>query len=921
MPPRRPRLALLLIAAAALVDPPRALAWGFTAHRLVNEKAVETLPEPLRAFFKANAAYVTEHAVDPDLWRAVGEDLEPNHFLDMDAFGPPSANLIPREEAEHLRKYGTDAAAKGRLPWRLGEVYRELVAAFRDRDPARILERAAVLGHYVGDAHVPLHAALNYDGQLTGQTGIHNRWESHMVERFERQLRADVVPRPARAVGDPVQLAFDILLESFDLSLQVLASDKESTEGTDLADTPLDDRYDDAYYSRLYERERTTLRNRLAGSATTLGSLWLKAWQEAGRPPLDTAFRFPYVRGQARAVLMTLDGAGEGVIADAVARGVMPSLARLRAAGATAQGSLTSLPVKTAPGHAAIFTGTWGDRNGITGNRVPAPGARVTEEDTGYTSTHLHAEPIWATAAREGLNATVVSAPQIYPFAPYLREKRFRGNFDRNLTLIEGYQNYEVKDAVYTAADLKPAAPSGWIHDLPPHDGEVREVGLTVVGTRVDGLLYDDPADPVRGFDTLYLGMDKDTQGGIRLKPGPARGLDASAFVGLTVRVGEADAAAYFRLFALSPDGGEILLYRATVHPLRSSKPRIEGAAYEATGGFVGGWSSEGYESGGLGAPLWKGGDGTAERRYLEVAALTIRQFTRLTDFAMDRTAWDLLVTYLPHPDSALHLWLGYLDPSLPGHDPRLAARLQPMLDEVLTAVDAFVGHVADRAGPGVLLAVGADHGMGGAFRVVRPNVALKQAGLLALDGGGRIDLSRTRAVYFPGNSAYFLINRVDREGGIVKPEDEEAVRRAVAAAMQGVRDPETGRAVVTAVIDPREAKGQDPVLGGPEGGDLYLSLLPGYDLSGAVDGGVVEAMAPKGAHVLNPERPEMLASFVVAGPGVAAGAKLGRIRQIDIAPTLCALLGISRPAQATGVVLREALARAPLETAAAKAP
>lgn len=913
---KRPRMPLLVLAAAAALVPGRVFAWGFTAHRLVNEKAVETLPEPLRSFFRANAAWVTEHAVDPDLWRAVGQDPEPNHFLDMDAFGTPAPGLIPRDEAEHLRRHGPDAAARGRLPWRVGEVYRELVAAFRDRDPARILERAAVLGHYVGDAHVPLHAALNYDGQLTGQTGIHNRWESHAVERYERQLRAEIVPRPARAVSDPVQLTLDILLESFELSLQTLASDKESTQGTDLADTPTDDRYGDGYYSRFYEREHGALRSRLAASASTVGSLWLTAWEEAGRPPLDTAFRFPYVRGQTRAVLMTLDGAGAGVIADAVGRGVMPRLGRLRAAGATADGSLTSLPVKTAAGHAAIFTGTWADRNGITGNRVAVRGARVTEEDTGYTSTHLRAEPIWATAAREGLDASVLSAPQIYPFAPYQREKRFAGNFDRNLTLIEGFQNYEVADAVYTASNAARRAPSGWIHDLPAHEGAAQEIELTVAGTRVDGLFYDDPADPSPGLDTLYLGLDKDTQGGITLKPAPVRAVDASAFGGLTIRLGGIDAAAYFRLFALSPDGSAFLLYRSTVSAIRSSKPRVEGPAFEATGGFMGGWSSRTYEDGELGPPLWKGGDGTAERRYLETVALTIRQFTRLTDFAMDRTAWDLLVTYLPFPDSALHVWLGYLDPTLAGHDPALAARLRPFLDEVLSAADGFVGHIADHAGPEVIVAVGADHGMGGADRELRPNVALKQAGLLAVDAAGGIDLTRTRAVYFPGNSGFFLINRIGREGGMVKPEDEEGVRREVVAAMAAVRDPRTGRPVVAAMLDPRESRG-DPAFGGPEGGDLYLSLSPGYDVAADVKGNVVEPIEPKGVHFLNPERPENLASFVVAGPGVAAGAKLGTIRQIDIAPTLCALLGISPPAQATGKVLREALARAPVPAAA----
>jgi predicted AlkP superfamily phosphohydrolase/phosphomutase len=909
----RPRLAPVVLAAAMALLPARASAWGFTAHRLVNEKAIETLPEPLLSFFRRNADYVTEHAVDPDLWRAVGQDREPNHFLDMDAFGPPSAGGIPKDEAEHLRVHGPDAAEKGRLPWRIGEAYRDLVAAFREESAQRILERATLLGHYVGDAHVPLHAALNYDGQLTGQTGLHNRWESGLVERFERQLRAEMAPRPARPVGDPVLLAFDTLVESFELSLQSLASDKESTEGTDLADTPLDDRYGDAYYSRMYERERATVRTRLAASASTLGSLWLTAWQEAGRPPLDGSFRFPYVRGRTKAVLVTLDGAGASVVADAVARGVMPQLGRLRAEGATADGSLTSLPAKTAPGHAAIFTGAWSDVNGITGNRVAVPGGRVTDEDTGYTSTHLRAEPIWATAAREGLLASVVSAPQIYPFAPYQREKRFAGNFDRGLTLIEGFQNYEVPDAVYTAADLRPRAPSDWIHELPAHDGPALEVQLTVAGTRVDGLLYDDPKDAARGLDTLYLGLDKDAQGGVTLKPVPARGMDASAFAGLPVRIGGTEAVAHFRLFELSADGKGILLYRTTVHPLRASRPRIEGPALDATGGFVGGWASRTYEDGGLGAVLWKGGDGTAERRYLETVALTIRQFTRLTDFAMDRTGWDLLVTYLPFPDGALHVWLGRLDPSLAGHDAALAGRLRPFLDQVLAAADAFVGHVADRAGPETLVAVGADHGMGGVDALVSPNVALRNAGLLALDARGKIDLARTRAVYFTGNSTFVLINRAGREGGIVRPEEEDAVRREVTAALLAIRDPRTGRSPVTAVVDPRQANGRQPTSGGPEGGDLYLSLLPGYDFSGDLSGDMVKAVAPRGVHGVNPERPEMLASFVVAGPGVAPGAKLGTIRQIDIAPTLCALLGISPPAQATGRVLSEALGRGPL--------
>jgi len=900
-------VALLLVLA-----PPRpAGAWGFTAHRMVTAKAIPLLPPALRPLFEANASYVVEHAIDPDLWRAAGKPGEgPNHFLDMDAFGAFPFPDIPRREAEHLARHGADAVGKGRLPWRVSEAYRELVAAFRAAAPARILAAAAVVSHYAGDAHVPLHAVVNYDGQLTGQTGFHNRWEGEMVERYERQLEADVRPAPAHEVADPVAFTFDVLLDSFSGAEGAFAADRESAGPQDLADTPFDDRYDDLYYSKLYARQGRSLRARLAASATDIGSLWLSAWDDAGRPAVDGSFRVAYVRRQSRAILVSLDGSAADLLDDAVTRGIMPSLARLRQRGATATSSLSTLPAKTAPGHAALFTGAWSDRNGIAGNDVAVPGASVLESDDGYTSTHLVAEPLWVTAARQGLDASVVSAPQTFPFSPFLEERRFGGNYGRGLTLMNAYQGVQLPDdRAYTAADLPLRDVGDWLGELPAHDGTPKEIEIVLAGAHIDGLLYDAPGDPTHGFDTLYLGLGRNPKGGVVLKASPPRGADASAFGGLTLRIGGGEAAAYFRLFELSADGSHVLLYRSGMHLLRASKPRVESAAYEASGGFVGNGGSRAYERGELGPPLWKGGDGAAERRYLETVALVARQFTRLTDFALDRTARDLLVTYLPYPDEALHVWRGYLDPALPGHDAAVAARLRVFLDEVLKVADAYVGHLAARADERTILAVAGDHGMAGASRLLRPNVALVQAGLAALDARGAIDLPRTRAVYFPGNSGFVLINRKSRPGGIVAPEEEDGVRAAVAAALRGVRDPASARPVVLDLLDPRAAA-REPSFGGPNGGDLYLSLAPGYDVSASAKGAVVEEIAPRGVHGLNPERREMQSGFVVAGAGVAAGASLGSIRQIDVAPTLAALLGLDPPAQATGSVLTKALAR-----------
>jgi predicted AlkP superfamily pyrophosphatase or phosphodiesterase len=248
-----------------------------------------------------------------------------------------------------------------------------------------------------------------------------------------------------------------------------------------------------------------------------------------------------------------------------------------------------------------------------------------------------------------------------------------------------------------------------------------------------------------------------------------------------------------------------------------------------------------------------------------------------------------------------VHIWYGHLDAGLPSHDPALAARLRPFLDEVLRRIDGEIGHLVRRGGPDTIVAVGGDHGVIGVDRELRPNVLLKQAGLLVLDARGRVDLARTRAYY--SSAQYVFINRVGRVGGIVKPEEEDAVRRAV---IKALRQPP---AVVLDVLDPR-TPGRVPSFGGPAGGDLYLSVAPGYNVSARLDGEAVMEIAPRGEHGLDPARPAMHVAFALAGPGVAPGAQLGIIRQIDIAPTLCLLLGIEPPAQATGEILRSALGR-----------
>src|SRR4029453_9808335 len=162
------------------------------------------------------------------------------------------------------------------------------------------------------------------------------------------------------------------------------------------------------------------------------------------------------------------------------------------------------------------------------------------------------------------------------------------------------------------------------------------------------------------------------------------------AYASITARVGGNDLPVFFRLFELSADGSDVLLYRARTGVYLSNQAGVAAAALAATNGFVGNAAGHVYEAGGPGKKPADGGDGTAESRYVETARLVERQFEELLDFGATRSEWDLLVGDLPFPDELLHRWWGFLDPSLPGHDAVLAARLRPYLDDGLPVAAAY---------------------------------------------------------------------------------------------------------------------------------------------------------------------------------------------------------------------------------------
>ena len=275
------RLAVLLATACMVLTPLPAAAWGFEAHKFIMGRAISLLPPQIRPFFEAARVPVVEHAIDPDLWRTAGWDEESSrHFLDMDAYGPHPFTDLPRDMEDAIKKHGAEFVTKnGTLPWRTVEIHDKLVEAFRQKQPyarENIKFFSSVIGHYVSDAHVPFHAALNYDGQLTQQVGIHARFESELFERYRTWMR--ISPRPVFRIRNPRDFMFETLTKSFVLVQPLLDADRAATAGRQ--------HYDDGYYAMFFGKGRPLLERRLSESITAVASMITAAWVEAGRPAL-----------------------------------------------------------------------------------------------------------------------------------------------------------------------------------------------------------------------------------------------------------------------------------------------------------------------------------------------------------------------------------------------------------------------------------------------------------------------------------------------------------------------------------------------------------------------------------------------------------------------------------------------------------
>jgi hypothetical protein len=201
---------------------------------------------------------------------------------------------VPKFWKAAIAKYTEDTLmAYGIVPWQIEKHYYKLLNAFKDENLDRILNYSADLGHYIADAHVPLHTTENYNGQLTGQRGIHGFWESRIPELKAEDY--DYFVGRAKYVDSPLMSAWKVVYDSHMAVDSVLKFEAALNKTF-----PQDQKYAfenrGSLMAKVYSVEYTNrydlmikgqVERRMRESIIMVGSLWYTAWVNAGKPNLD----------------------------------------------------------------------------------------------------------------------------------------------------------------------------------------------------------------------------------------------------------------------------------------------------------------------------------------------------------------------------------------------------------------------------------------------------------------------------------------------------------------------------------------------------------------------------------------------------------------------------------------------------------
>ena len=292
--------AVVMVVLLSCCSMPLVFAWGVWGHEHINKAAVLALPKEMGMFFYNHSDFITTESTIPDVRKHLYDKAEgTRHYIDLEWFNYSSHSDIPKTLNDAIAKYGRDSLEKyGILPWQIQDVMAKLTDAFKNKRKSEILFLAADLGHYIADAHMPLHTSLNHNGQLTGQVGINAFWESQLPELFGRNY--NLYTGEAHYIKNIEKTTWDIIDTSHSLVNRLLSieskmrkdnpEDKQYVIGPD--GRPLKNKYGQPVHAYEYAHVYHELLNgmveeQMKASIMFTADFWYTAWVNAGKPDLS----------------------------------------------------------------------------------------------------------------------------------------------------------------------------------------------------------------------------------------------------------------------------------------------------------------------------------------------------------------------------------------------------------------------------------------------------------------------------------------------------------------------------------------------------------------------------------------------------------------------------------------------------------
>jgi predicted AlkP superfamily pyrophosphatase or phosphodiesterase len=549
-------------------------------------------------------------------------------------------------------------------------------------------------------------------------------------------------------------------------------------------------------------------------------------------------------------VLLSFDGVGGERLAKMLEAGELPAggFRRVAERGLFARRSRPPTPSLTAVAHVTHVTGALPRDTGIVANEMMDPRKPFGTRLSGFDAP-IRAETLWQSVRRQGRRVGII----VYPGADGTTPER-SGDFGVS------WIYFPISSARLETFDAR-----SWSDAAGENRtfSEARSVRIPVGPDASPATLValDGTDDGRRNYDRLRV--ESETGPPSEVKPGD--------WFPIEIPGGPGRRGAWCKLLRLDPDLSRTEIYVGAVNS-SAAYPEAFRRDLDAKVGFWPGRPDDRLLGAGSAWPA----------AYAEQAERLADFLTRATLFAVARADWDLLLVYEPEVDEISHEFL-LADPAQPGYSLERAAAFAGRVDGAYALADRALDAIAGSLSPTDALFVTSDHGLVPIRATVYPNELLREAGLLRLDPKGEADPDSVAvAMAGSGVANVFLNPRTAPPGSL------DRIERLFAGFRLDGRSP-WDRIV-------RRSRAGSLGLDAPESGDLILLARPGIAVertavAGRTSGGPLHF----GGHGYRNAFPELDATFLAAGPGIARR-RVEEFPSTGIASFVSRVLGLDPP-------------------------